>query len=121
MLDYFDTKVNEIARFVNPAEPEKTARAIERAICATADHAVHYHFTHNNEVITALLNGHLAKYSIFVVQSDLIVDLTHDKIREFLRDEAEEQEYNRLYSEPTPEQIAGEIQDDIISMYRCER
>ena len=121
MLDYFDKKVNEIARFVNPDELEKTARDIKRAICATADHAVHYHFTHNNEVITALLNGHLAKYNIFVVQSDLIIDLTHDKIREFLRDEAEEQEYNRLYSEPTPEQIDGERQQDLIDMYRYER
>lgn len=117
----FDEKVKMIASFINPVEPEKTARAIERAICATADHAVHYHFTHNNEVITALLNGHLAKYSIFVVQSDLIVDLTHDKIREFLRDEAEKAEYNRLYSEPTPEQIDGERQQDLIDMYRYER
>ena len=117
----FDKKVKTIARFINPADPEKTARDIERAICATADHAVKYHFTSDNNVIVALLNGHLAKYNIFVVQSDLIVELTHEKIREFLRDEAEEQEYNRLYSEPTPEQIAEEIQDDIISMYRRER
>ena len=117
----FDEKVKKIARFINPNEVEKTARDIERAICATADHAVQYHFTSNNDVIVALLNGHLAKYNIFVMQSDLILELTHEKIREFLRDEAEEQEYNRLYSEPTPDQIAGEIQDDIIDMYRRER
>ena len=117
----FNEKVKMIARFVNPNELEKTARDIESAICATADHAVQYHFTRNNEIITALLNGNLAKYNVFFVDSDLIIDLTHDKIREFLRDEAEEQEYNRLYSDPTPEQIAGEIQDDIISMHRYER
>lgn len=120
MLDYFDKKVNEIARFVNPAEPEKTAREIEFAICGTADHAVQYHFGDNDKIIVALLNANLAKYNIFFVQSDLL-DLTHEKIREFLRYEAEETEYKRLYSEPTPEQIAGEIQDDIISMYRRER
>lgn len=117
----FNEKVKMIARFINPNEVEKTARDIERAICATADHAVKYHFTRNNDVIVTLLNGHLAKYNIFVVQSDLIVDLTHEKIREFLRDEAEEQEYNRLYSEPTPEQIDGERQQDLIDMYRRER
>lgn len=117
----FNEKVKTIARFVNPAEPEKTARDIELAICATADHAVQYHFTSNDDIIVALLNGHLAKYNIFVVQSDLIVELTHEKIREFLRDEAEEAEYKRLYSEPTPEQIDGERQQDLIDMYRYER
>lgn len=120
MLDYFDKKVNEIARFVNPAEPEKTAREIEFAICGTADHAVQYNFGDNDKIIVALLNANLAKYNIFFVQSDLI-DLTHEKIREFLRYEAEEQEYKRLYDEPTPEQIDGERQQDLIDMYRYER
>lgn len=52
---------------------------------------------------------------------ETVIDMLHDEIREIARDRAEEEEYNRLFSDPTPEQIAGEIQDDIIYMYRRER
>lgn len=50
-----------------------------------------------------------------------LIEIIQDELSERRRHKIRDEFYDPWDDEPTPDQIAGEIQDDIISMYRRER
>lgn len=115
-----DKQIEIIAKAITPLKEEEPEieRLLKIAVYPTAKIAEAHNF--DNDVIEMFIDNVLMFTNYHRFKKEL-VKLVHDEIREIARDRAEQEEYNRLYSEPTPDQIAGEIQDDIISMYRRER
>lgn len=115
-----DKQIEIIAKAITPLKEEEPEieRLLKIAVYPTAKIAESHNF--DNDMIETFIDNVLMFTNYHRFKKEL-VSLVHDEIREIARDRAEQEEYNRLYSEPTAEQIAGEIQDDIISMYRCER
>lgn len=115
-----DKQIELIAKAITPLKEEEPEieRLLKIAVYPTAKIAEAHNF--DNDIIETFIDNVLMFTHYHRFKKEL-VKLVHDEIREIARDHAEREEYDRLYSEPTPEQIAGEIQDDIISMYRRER
>ena len=115
-----DNRIKAIAKAITPLREEEPEieRLLKIAVYPTAKIVEAHNF--DDDIIETFIDNVLMFTQYHRYKQEL-VKLVHDEIREIARDRAEQEEYNRLYSEPTPEQIAGEIQDDIISMYRRER
>lgn len=144
MYEYQEKQISKIAKatseilsqYVSPEEtPETDATKIETCMINAVEKIAeltemcfenrHPTAGEKTEAIRRFLNivlniSHIWRCGYYDHEAELI-EIVEDELSERRRDAIKGEFYDPLDDEPTPDQIVGEIQDDIISMYRRER
>lgn len=144
MYEYQEKQISKIAKstseilsqYVRPEEaPETDPAKIETCMIDAIDKTAeltemcfenrHPTAGEKTEAIRRFLNivlniSHIWPCGYYAHEAELI-EIVQDELSERRRDKIRGEFYDPLDDEPTPDQIAGEIQDDIINMYRRER
>lgn len=144
MYEYQEKQISKIAKatsetlsqYVRPEEaPEADPAKIESCMIDAIDKTAeltemcfenrHPTAGEKTEAIRRFLNivlniSHIWRCGYYDHEAELI-EIVQDELSERRRDKIQGEFYDPWDDEPTPDQIAGEIQDDIISMYRRER